>query len=133
MFSSEDIKRIRRVLNLKQRELAEILGVSVGTIQNYEKGGVIPESKYSILSNLMKHDPIVEKIQGVIKVAGNNNISNTGTTGNVSIDADQELEYLRKKVKELEKENKELKNNLYEVTLLNSKLGFELLDLQKKK
>ena len=47
-----DIKKIRKSLKLTQTELAEKLGVHYKTIQNWEKGGVIPESKKILLRNL---------------------------------------------------------------------------------
>lgn len=48
-----DVKKIREKLGLTQTELADKIGVSRGTIVNYENGGVIPESKRSILNNLI--------------------------------------------------------------------------------
>ena len=44
-----DVKRIRQILGLTQKELADKIGVSVNTIQNYEKGGVIPVSRQQML------------------------------------------------------------------------------------
>lgn len=48
-----DIKEIRRTLNITQKELAERVGVSVNTIQNWESGGTIPKSKHKILGALL--------------------------------------------------------------------------------
>lgn len=48
-MSNLDIKEIRRSLKLTQTELAEKLGVHYKTIQNWEKGGTIPESKKILL------------------------------------------------------------------------------------
>jgi transcriptional regulator with XRE-family HTH domain len=47
-----DVKALRKKLHLSQTKLAELLGVHFRTVQNYEKGGVIPKSKRTILSNL---------------------------------------------------------------------------------
>lgn len=47
-----DIKKIRKSLKLTQTGLAEKLGVHYKTIQNWEKGGVIPESKKILIRNL---------------------------------------------------------------------------------
>lgn len=51
-MSDLDIKKIRKTLKLTQGELAEKLGVHYKTIQNWEKGGVIPESKKILIRNL---------------------------------------------------------------------------------
>lgn len=47
-----DVKRVRQILGLTQKELADKIGVSVNTIQNYEKGGVIPVSRQQMLITL---------------------------------------------------------------------------------
>jgi len=47
-----NIKRERRKRGWSQEELAIILGVSRGTIVNYENDGVIPESKRPILDKI---------------------------------------------------------------------------------
>jgi len=46
------IKKNRKKKGWTQTKLAEMAGVSIGTIQNYEAGGKIPKSKYLILRNL---------------------------------------------------------------------------------
>ncbi len=51
-MSDLDIRKIRKALKLTQGELAEKLGVHYKTIQNWEKGGVIPESKKILIRNL---------------------------------------------------------------------------------
>jgi|GEM_PF-964813 len=47
-----DIKKLRKSLKLTQSELAEKLGVHYKTIQNWEKGGTIPESKKASIRNI---------------------------------------------------------------------------------
>jgi len=42
------IKEFRKKNNLTQSELAELLGISERTVQNYESGGVIPNTKTAI-------------------------------------------------------------------------------------
>jgi hypothetical protein len=65
---------------------------------------------------------------GSINVIGDGNLSNTGIIGgDVVVSSDQELKSLRKKVKALEEENKKLRDNINEVTIVNSKLVLELL------
>lgn len=58
-----DVKKIRNNLNLTQEELAKRIGVSRNTIVNYEKGGVIPDSKSEILSKLAEEGEMLKKPQ----------------------------------------------------------------------
>lgn len=51
-MSNLDIKKIRKSLKLTQAELAEKLGVHYKTIQNWEKGGTVPESKKILIRKL---------------------------------------------------------------------------------
>lgn len=48
-----DIKKIREELGISQEKLAEMIGVSPRTIQNWEAGTKIPSSKHAILRGLM--------------------------------------------------------------------------------
>ena len=48
-----DIKKIRKKLGLTQKQLAEMIGVDPKTIQNWEYGKNIPQSKSLILGELM--------------------------------------------------------------------------------
>lgn len=72
-MDGSEIRRKREELELTQSELASLVGVSLRTIQNYEKGGVIPASKSEILHKVLN--------SGDIKITGSNNISNTGIIG----------------------------------------------------
>lgn len=56
-MNSFDIKKLRDKLDVSQEKLAEMVGVSLRTIQNYESGGVIPKSKYAILHKLAEERP----------------------------------------------------------------------------
>lgn len=51
-MNSLDVIRIRENLGLTQKEFANLLNVSLRTVQNYEAGGTIPKSKYAILHKL---------------------------------------------------------------------------------
>lgn len=51
-MSNLDIRKIRKSLKLTQGELAQRLGVHYKTIQNWEKGGAIPESKRILIRSL---------------------------------------------------------------------------------
>jgi phage repressor protein C with HTH and peptisase S24 domain len=44
----------RKELGITQKELADIIGVSYQTIQNWESGKTIPKSKYQILGNFLE-------------------------------------------------------------------------------
>lgn len=51
-MSDLDIRKIGKALKLTRGELAEKPGVHYKPIQNWEKGGVIPESKKILIRNL---------------------------------------------------------------------------------
>lgn len=51
-MDGEDVRGLRKLLDLTQKELADKIGVSINTIQNYEKGGVIPASRQQMLITL---------------------------------------------------------------------------------
>ena len=53
-MDAEDVKRLRELLGLTQEELAQKIGVARNTIINYEKGGVIPDSKSQLISSLFE-------------------------------------------------------------------------------
>lgn len=134
------IREKREELGLTQSELATLIGVSLRTIQNYEKDGVIPSSKHEILRNVLN--------TGNINITGDGNIANTGIveggikkgSGGVLLDILKEegldremsnytpkqvLEVLVSKLRKLEEENEQLKKDkaiLQEfVTMLQSK------------
>lgn len=48
-----DVKKIREKLGISQEALAEMLGVHPRTIQNWESGSKIPNSKHAILRDLI--------------------------------------------------------------------------------
>lgn len=52
-----NIKEIRKNLGVSQTKLAEILGVHLKTVQNWEAGKVIPKTKYGILQSLLSNIP----------------------------------------------------------------------------
>ncbi len=47
-----DAKQIRERLGMTQEKFAEILGVHARTVQNWESGKTIPESKHALLREL---------------------------------------------------------------------------------
>ncbi|MDN5752641.1 MAG: helix-turn-helix domain-containing protein [Nitrosospira sp.] len=64
-----DVKRIRDRLGLSQDKFAEVYGLSVGTVRNWEHGKRKPEGPARILLNLIERQPDfvaqeVNKIRG---------------------------------------------------------------------
>lgn len=125
-MNAEIIRKKREELGLTQSELAALIGVSVRTIQNYEKDGVIPSSKYEILRKALN--------TGNVNITGDGNITNTGIieggikkgSGGFLLDALREegldgemsnytpkqvIEALVSKLKKLEEENEQLKKD----------------------
>lgn len=105
MISGNDVKRLRAVLGINQKELAKKLGVSTRTVANYEAGGVIPANKQLMI------DSMLETVRNVT-ITGDGNISNTGIVeGGFTVDGNQDIRQLKARIKELENEVKELKND----------------------
>lgn len=53
-MSELDIRELRQILGVTQKELARMVGVSENTVQNWEYGRKIPATKHQILRTLMK-------------------------------------------------------------------------------
>ena len=49
-----NVKELRKRMNLTQSELAKLCGVNSRTIQNWEAGGVIPDSSIKLLEGILK-------------------------------------------------------------------------------
>jgi len=56
-FSPLDVKAIRAQLAQSQREFAQMIGVSVGTLQNWEQGRRKPEGPARALLQVALHNP----------------------------------------------------------------------------
>lgn len=54
-----ELKELRRKLDLTQVQLAQLIGVDVKTIQNWESGRKIPRSKDGILQSLIAKPHVV--------------------------------------------------------------------------
>jgi len=52
-MNAQELKKMRKEAGLTQQELANLIGVSLKTIQNYENGEVIPETKHEILHRVL--------------------------------------------------------------------------------
>ncbi len=59
-MTGKELKEKRKSVGWTQQELAQRLGVSKGTIINYEKGKTIPESKTEILASVFGVESIRE-------------------------------------------------------------------------
>ena len=71
----DDVKKIRKRLNMTQKELAEKMGVNPRTVQNWENGKPIPESSLNLIRKL---DEDYEKISSS---SGENGISVSAAKG----------------------------------------------------
>lgn len=60
-----NIAELRKILGLSQKALAEKLGVHPRTVQNWEAGGEIPQSKRALLCTLLPAQHIVNDGQHV--------------------------------------------------------------------
>ncbi len=56
-FSPLDVKAIRAQLNQSQREFADLIGVSIGTLQNWEQGRRKPEGPARALLQIAMRNP----------------------------------------------------------------------------
>lgn len=59
MNNFDDIKKFRERKSLTQRQLAEVCGVTLRTVQNWEAGKTIPDNIVKLLQSLSGKDEIV--------------------------------------------------------------------------
>lgn len=86
-----EIKEKRKKLGLTQKELANLLGVSVQTVNGYENGKEIPTTKYQILDTILNK----EEINYTVKEPDTAYILNSGTI--------KKIEEIEEKIIEREK------------------------------
>jgi transcriptional regulator with XRE-family HTH domain len=80
-MNEKKIKELRKKLNISQKKLAEMLGVHLRTVQNWENGSKIPQSKEMLIRNIACYEnALKEQNQSII---GDNN-TQTGANSNVS-------------------------------------------------
>lgn len=65
-YDPVDVKQIREQVNVTQQVFAQMIGVSVDTVQNWEQGRRIPTGPAQVLLRVFENDP-----QAVIKVLEN--------------------------------------------------------------
>ncbi|MFT4170618.1 MAG: helix-turn-helix domain-containing protein [Dysgonomonas sp.] len=68
-MNAEDIRKMRKTLKMTQTDLSKKLGVSLKTIQNYEAGEVIPDSKKELLRMVLSGN--TDKDEAIIIDNGN--------------------------------------------------------------
>lgn len=92
-----NVKEIRERMGLSQTEFAKMLGVHMRTVQNYEAGGIIPESKYEILRMYEK--------KAISENKSSNVVSNVNGSGiNISQnDFSEMIALLKKKDEQIDK------------------------------
>ncbi len=55
-MDKDELISIRKKLELNQEDFAKLAAVSRRTVQNWESGGVIPETKWNLLRNLLQQE-----------------------------------------------------------------------------
>lgn len=122
-----DIKSLRTKLGVTQKEFAELVGVSVNTVQNWESGGKIPKSKHPILQSLTAKPHIIYGGQHV--TGGGDAVNGDKIVEKVKEEVeDEQVEEVTviKKVKcdldDIRKELADLKKTHAEVVSQNSRL-----------
>lgn len=121
------IKSLRAKLGVTQKEFAELVGVSVNTVQNWESGGKIPKSKHPILQSLTAKPHIIYGGQHV--TGGGDAVNGDKIVEKVKEEVeDEQVEEVTviKKVKcdldDIRKELADLKKTHAEVVSQNSRL-----------
>ena len=56
-FDPPNVKAIRGKLSLTQQEFAQMIGVSVGTLRNWEQGRRVPKGPARALLTVASHNP----------------------------------------------------------------------------
>lgn len=77
-----DVKKLRETYGLTQQELADRCGVTLRTVQNWERGRTIPDSMMKLLEKIGSEDETISsyaKDNGVSVAAGHGSNVNVGT------------------------------------------------------
>ncbi len=54
---AEDIKEVRKKIGLSQQKFAELFGISVATLRNWEQGRRKPSGSANVLMRVLQHNP----------------------------------------------------------------------------
>jgi putative transcriptional regulator len=91
-FSPLDVKAIRAKLQKSQSEFAQMIGVSVATLQNWEQGRRKPEGPARALLQVALYDPeAVQKALAMTYRAIHRNGQAAGATPSAALDALEDL------------------------------------------
>ena len=62
---SNDIKEVRKNIGLSQQKFAELFGISVSTLRNWEQGRRKPSGSANVLLRVLQHNPkaVLESIR----------------------------------------------------------------------
>lgn len=93
-----DVKKIRDAKGLTQKELANLCGVTIRTVQNWENGGTIPDMVKKYLTQISEQDEIISS-----SANGNSVSVAAGNGSNVSVGKETErllslLEHSQKQI-----------------------------------
>lgn len=56
-FPADDIRNIRKEYGLSQQKFAELFGISVSTLRNWEQGRRKPTGTANVLLRVLQHNP----------------------------------------------------------------------------
>lgn len=99
-MSELEVKGIREKMGLSQERFAKLLGVTTRTVQNWESGGVIPQTKQEILHEMTIRPQ--SYFGGEQQNVNGNNIAGSNVTVHQT-DTDKLLELLASKEASLAK------------------------------
>ena len=100
-MSEFDIKGLRKEIGLTQKELAEKMGIAPRTVQMWEAGGTIPESKKKLLESLLH-----EKGENISSFTNGDHSSQAVGTGAMATNSEgvkECLEIIRKQQESIDK------------------------------
>lgn len=131
-----DVKTIRKTLSLSQEGLASKLGVSARTVQNWEKGGKVPETSRRAIESLVMQSNIqtgeYSKMYNTAEVAmevaecqcdyGRSNPHSKCDEDSRYSGLELELRYLRDKVAEKDARIEELNRTIARLEKMNDYL-----------
>lgn len=96
-----EVKEIREKMGISQEKFAKLLGVTARTVQNWESGGVIPQTKREIL-----HEMSINFSGSEQKNVNGNNTMNNNTTNNYSDCCNDDNQFLSKTLDEIAEQRK---------------------------
>ena len=110
-----DVKKIRDAKGLTQKELANLCGVTIRTVQNWENGGTIPDMVKKYLTQIDEQSEIISS-----SANGNSVSVAAGKGSNVNVGKETErllslLEQSQGQINELLQLNQEQFNRLMSV------------------